>query len=189
VQSRALADFCAGIVNRHALAWPPTEERLAQEFLAHFGSAHFRTYEGMINWCENAGISFLTTAMPHDLRGLNCSHENGQLIVMPISGGSVISREHTFLHELREVIERVFENLKYPLADANAIESRADQFAVNTRIALLLESSNDFFALAGQVRDPLGRFCANGLAALAIAAGVLACASIHQLEARTDLNG
>jgi len=46
--------------------------------------------------------------MPPDLCGFNYWHENSPSIVTPFRGGNPISREHTVLHELREVLERSF---------------------------------------------------------------------------------
>lgn len=45
-RSSSLPEFCAAVVNRHASAWPPAEDQLAREFLAHFGIARFGYFDG-----------------------------------------------------------------------------------------------------------------------------------------------
>jgi hypothetical protein len=183
VQSCALPDFCAAVVNRHASAWPPTEHQLAQEFLAHFGIARFGFYDALVKWCGQVGIDVSAREIPHDLRGSNFRYENAMSIVMPTNGGWFISREHTLLHELRELLEHNFRDLEHPIADEDTRESRAEQFAASVRMATFLEFSKDLFKLAGEVRNPLGRACAYGLVGLVTVASVLGCAGIRQLEA------
>lgn len=187
VQSPALPEFCASVVNRHACAWPPTEDQLARYFLAHFGVARFAHYDGIVNWCGEVGIRFSAERLPQDLRGLNYWHENVFAIVMPINGGCFISREHTLLHELREVLEGILGHSGNPtVSDPDALESRAEQFAACVRIAICLESSRDFVEMARGVRDPLGRLFAYGLAGAAAAVLILAAIGVRQLETRFD---
>ena len=76
---------------------------------------------------------------------------------MPVNGGHFLSREHTVLHEVRELLERIFEDLGHPIANRNTPESRAEQFAATARIALVPEFSKDFFGITGTVRDPTFR--------------------------------
>lgn len=123
---------------------------------------------------------------PHDLRGANFWHEENMSIVMPSNGGCFISREHTLLHELRELLEGIFAHLGHPTSDRVALESRAEQFAASVRMAMFVESSKDFFRMAGEVRHPLRRACAYGLVGLVTAASVVGCAGIRQLEAQFD---
>jgi len=187
VQSPALPEFCAAVVNRHASAWPPTEDQLARYFLAHFGVARFARYDGIVNWCGEVGVRFSTERLPQDLRGLNYWHENVFAIVMPINGGCFISREHTLLHELREVLEGILGHSGNPtVSDRDALESRAEQFAACVRIAICLESSKDFIEIARCVRDPLGRLFAYGLAGVSTAALILGSIGVRQLEARFE---
>src|SRR5688572_29236002 len=111
VQSRALPEFCAAVVNRHGSAWPPTEDQLAQDFLANFGIARLTHFDGLVKWCGEIGVNVSTMELPHDLRGGNFWHEQNMSIVMPANGGCFISREHTLLHEVRELLEHVFGHL------------------------------------------------------------------------------
>lgn len=186
-QSPALPEFCTAVVTRRADAWPPTEDQLARDFLAHFGIARFTHYDWIVNWCGEVGVQFSTDDFPHDLRGLNYWHENAFSIVMPINGGCFISREHTLIHELREVLEGILGHSGNPtVSDRNALESRAEQFAACVRIAVCLELSKDFVKMAGGVRDPLGRLFAYGLAGAATAVLILSSIGVRQLEARFD---
>jgi len=182
----ALPEFCAAVANRHASAWPPTEHQLAQEFLAHFGNARFGFYDGIVKWCGEVGIHVSTRDLPHDMRGGNFWHEQNMSIVLPVNGGCFISREHTLLHELRELLEHNFGHLGYPTADGDAREKRAEEFASCVRIVILLESSKDFCRIASEVRDPLGRACAYGLLGAMTVAVVVVCAGIRQLEAQVE---
>lgn len=185
-QSRALAEFCAAVVNRHDSAWPPTEDQLARDFLAHFGTARLAHYDGLVKWCGEVGINFSTAELPHDVRGFNYWHENTHSIIMPINGGCFISREHTLFHELRELLEHNFRHLGRPTAVGDALESRAEQFAACARTAMFLEWSKDFFQLADDVKNPFGRVCAYGLVGALTVAAVVGCAGIRQLEAQFE---
>jgi len=186
VQSRALLEFCAAVADKYAPVWPPTEDQLARDFLAHFGIARLAHYDGIIKWCGEVGVQFSTEELPHDMRGFNYWHENTFSITMPINGGCLISREHTLFHELRELLEHNFRHTGRPTAVGAALESRAEQFAACVRIAVCLESSKDFVETARGVRDPLGRLFAYGLAAAATGVLILGCMSVRQLEAHFD---
>ena len=185
-RSLALPEFCAAVVNRHAFAWPPTEHQLAQEFLAHYGVTRLGFYDGLLNWCGEVGINVSMMDLPPDLRGANFWHERNVSIVMPPNGGCFISREHTLLHELRELLEWEFEHLGHSSGDLDTRESRAEQFAACVRMAMFVESSKDFFKLASDVRNPLGRVCAFGLVGALTVAAVVSCAGIRQLEAQVE---
>lgn len=184
-KSLALPEFCAAIVNRHASAWPPTENQLAQEFLAHFGIARLGFYDGLVKWCGEVGVDVSTRELPHDLRGANFWHEKNMSIVMPVNGGCLISREHTLFHELRELLEWEFDHLGHS-CDLDTLESRADQFAACVRMAMFVESSKDFFKLASDVQNPIGRACAYGLVGVLTVAVVVGCARVRQLEAQFE---
>ena len=186
VQSRALPDFCAAVVSQHGSAWPPTEDQLARDFLKHFGNARLDSYDAIVGWCGTVGIAVSTRELPHDLRGFNYRHESGMSIVLPIDGGWIISREHTLFHELRELLGGIFAYLGHPIGDRDELESRAEQFAACVRIAIVVESSKDFFQFAGDVKNPVGRVCAYGLVGALTVAAVVACAGIRQLEAQFE---
>jgi hypothetical protein len=185
-QSSALLEFCAAVVHRYASAWPPTENQLAQEFLAHFGTAGLGFYDGLVKWCADVGVHVSTRDLPHDMRGGNFWHEQNMSIVLPVNGGCFISREHTLLHELRELLEHNFGHLGYPIADGDARERRAEEFAACVRMAVFVESSKEFFQLAGDVKNPLGRVCAYGLVGALTVAALVGCAGIRQLEAQFE---
>jgi hypothetical protein len=186
VRSQALPLFCAAVVERHAPAWPPTEDQLSRDFIAHFGIAPHGFYDGLVKWCRTVGIDVATAELPHDLRGFNYWHENTMSIVMPPNGGCLISREHTLLHELRELLEGILRHLGYPTGDGDALETRAEQFAACVRIAICVEFSKDFCQIASDVRNPFGRVCAYALVGALTIASVVGCARIRQLEAQFD---
>ena len=186
IQSRALPEFCAAVVNRHGSAWPPTEDQLARDFLAHFEIAQLAHFDGLVRWCGDVGVRVSMLELPHDLRGGNFWHEQNMSIVMPVNGGCFISREHTLLHEVRELLEKLFSYLGYPTGEGAALEARAEQFAVCVRMAVFLESSKDLFHLAGDVKNPFGRLCAYGLVGALTVAAVVGCAGIRQLEAQFE---
>lgn len=120
------------------------------------------------------------------MRGFNYWYENTLSITMPIGGGCFISREHTLLHEFRELLEHNFTDLGRPTAVGDALEPRAEQFAACVRIAMFLESSKDFFKLAGDVKSPVGRVCAYGVVGALTVAAAVGCAGIRQLEAQFE---
>jgi hypothetical protein len=143
-KSLALPEFCAAVMKRRAFEWPPTEGQLAEDFLAHFGIARLGFYDGLVKWCGEVGVDVSTMELPHDLRGVNFWHEKNMSIVMPVNGGCFISREHTLLHEVRELLEGIFAHLGHPTGGGATLESRAEQFAACVRMAMFLESSKDY---------------------------------------------
>jgi hypothetical protein len=186
VQSQAIPAFCLAVVERHASTWPPSEDQLARDFIAHLGIAQLGSYPGLVKWCARVGIDVSMTELPDDLHRANFWRENNMSIVMPPDGGYLISREHTLLYEIRELLEGEFSHLKHPTDTGDALETRADQFAASVRIATSVELSKTLFQFAKDVRNPLRRACAYGLAGMVTLTLVINCVGVRRLETQVE---
>jgi hypothetical protein len=71
-------------------------------------------------------------------------------------------------------------------AQGDSREVRAEQFAAFVRIAIFIGSSKDFFRLASDIQNPLGRVCAYGVVGALTVAAVVGCASIRHHEAQFE---
>lgn len=66
VQSRALPEFCAAVLNRHGSAWPPTEDQLVRDFIARFEIARLTHHDRLVKWCGDVGVHVSMSELPHD---------------------------------------------------------------------------------------------------------------------------
>ncbi len=137
---QSLVTFCRGAVSKYVPQWPPEESKLADEFIAHFGFAAIATFENQVKLCETLGIKVSEAVLPENLRGHNCCYGNQREIQIHNGKGHVITREHTLLHELREILEHIFHDMGYATAkERSAIEVRAETFASSVRTGTFLE--------------------------------------------------
>ena len=138
-----MADFCQFVVSRHSKQWPVKEDALAKEFLEFFGvqSLLFLTFEAVASLCwERLQIRVSRVSLPKGLKGFNGSYYGRREIVISTDQDLAgIADLHTLLHELREIIERGFEELGHPTADCGDLdlECRAEFFASSVQISFL----------------------------------------------------
>jgi len=134
-----IADFSRNVIARHSEQWPVSEQVLADEFLAFFGPASFLHFEGMVEFCHlRLQIPVSLAPMPKELRGFNGSYGNKREIFVASEPRIPDTKLHTLLHELREVIERQFQELGSPVASDEDLEVRAEAFASSVQISAVI---------------------------------------------------
>jgi hypothetical protein len=157
-QPRSLNLFCSQVVSGHTAHWPPSEQRLAEEFGTFFGLASLRSFEGLVRLCGSLGIEVPTAALPKELRGYHHWYGEKLAILIADGEGSYLWREHTLLHELREMLEHVFRELGRPTTEASMLESRAEEFAVQARLTASWELWSGLFENAEKVESKWRRW-------------------------------
>jgi hypothetical protein len=120
------------VYQKHGSTWPPTEEALAGEFVEYFKLQTLVNLAELQEICDRLGIIFRIEQLPESLRGINYRYQEKREIV--ISDSQLLTKEHTTLHELREVIEYEFRDLRTPVCTTEDKEERADSFAVSVRM-------------------------------------------------------
>jgi hypothetical protein len=131
-----LRGFCATFCNKHTEHWPPDEHELAMEFVAYFGLPPLPKLDDYRALALRLAIEVSVAPLPAGLRGYNSRYKERNLIVIERlegrAGRSGIP-EHTFLHELRELVEYEFRRQQRPTASGQELESRAEWFATAVR--------------------------------------------------------
>jgi hypothetical protein len=128
-KSDPLTTFCKVVISRHNGNWPITEKRLAQEFIEYFDAPHFVFARHISEFGQSLNIKVLYDKLPMDLFGANFTLAAKRLIVICDREDRVVTRSHTFLHELRELLENEFRLLGFPCLDIDTKEDAADEFA------------------------------------------------------------
>lgn len=127
-----LIGFCQTAYQKHSSEWPPTEEILADEFVEYFQLEALFYLEKLNELCNTLGIQLRVTDLPEPLKGHNYRFEDKREIL--ISTRQVLTREHTGLHELRELMEYEFCDLGTPVCTKEDQEERAESFAISVRM-------------------------------------------------------
>jgi len=168
-----LVTFCQGAVSKFASQWPPEESKLADAFIAHFSLPRLATFENQLNLCESLGIRVSEVILPDNLRGHNCCYGNQREIQIHNGKGHLITREHTLLHELREILEHIFHDMGYHTAkERSALEVRAETFAGSVRTDTFMEMWKDILQGAEEIESKWKRWVAFFLLALFGIAGL-----------------
>lgn len=127
-----LIGFCQTVYQKHGSEWPPAEEILADEFVEYFQLEALFHSGRLDDLCNTLGIHLRITDLPEPLKGHNYRFENKREIL--ISTRQVLTREHTGLHELRELMEYEFCDLGTPVCTKEDQEERAESFAILVRL-------------------------------------------------------
>ncbi len=127
-----LIGFCQSVFQKHGSEWPPTEETLAQEFVEYFKFKSLIVLEEIQKLCDNSEIILRITPLPEPLWGYNRRYQGKREIL--ISNSQVLTKEHTALHELRELLEYEFHDLGTPICTNEDREERAETFAISVRM-------------------------------------------------------
>lgn len=171
--TQPLAEFCTELLSRHKEHWPPEEDAIAQEFVEHFPAIRqFSDGEQIIAFAKGLGIDASLCDLPDVLHGFNCSMEGQAVVVLSEQESFPGSREHTFFHELREIMEYRFRELGHPTAKRPELEKRADQFATEVRLARMMKVFGPLFDDARTIERTWKRWLAfAGISALVLGAG------------------
>jgi len=133
--------FCTEFLSRHRNNWPPSEDTLAREFLSAFPVSPFLTRAEVEALCSGLRIEVSFRPLPSDFTGYNCKYGEKKEIVLGEKEAVLGVITHSCFHEIREIIEGVFNDLGHSIALGNELEERAEQFAVAVR----MNSANQTF--------------------------------------------
>ncbi len=125
------------MVSRCATDWPPSEGKLAEEFVSFFQVGPFPNIDGWVQLCGNLDIQVHACTLPRELCGYHCCYEGTRTIWVHEEELFVGTREHSLLHELREILEHIFEDLGQPTVGKESLETLAEQFASCVRVAAM----------------------------------------------------
>jgi len=178
-----LVTFCQGAVSKFASPWPPEESKLADAFIAHFSLPKLATFESQLKLCESLGIGVSEVILPDNLRGHNCCYGNQREIQIHNGKLHFITREHTLLHELREILEYIFRDMGYPTAnERSAREDRAETFASCVEKDIFGDMLKGVFQAAAEIGSKWKRWGAFLLLALLGIAGLFSITMLPAFE-------
>jgi hypothetical protein len=144
---KTLRNFCHSFREKHSAKWPPDEHELAMEFVQYFGLPPLPRMDDFKGLATHLAIEVSEAPLPDGLRGYNNRYEGRDLIVLEKLEGPaqhIGISEHTFLHELRELIEYEFCREGHPTAKGQELEERAESFAKSVRILAPLPFLSDW---------------------------------------------
>jgi hypothetical protein len=180
--SNPLVEFCRECITRYANKWPATESDLAMDFVFKFDVLPLLTTGQIETLCFQLGIKVSFRALAPELAGHNCSYENDNLIELNeqeiVFGGMT----HTLFHEIREIVERYFIDLRYPVMDENERELRADLFAGAVRTYCIHEIMGYLADGIADISSDLIRWGAYALLFAGVFAHGAACVLLPQQE-------
>ena len=183
-----LRRFCETVVANHSPNWPPGEDTLAQEFVSFFQLRGPLTLEDLENVCRTLGVGVSTRDLPQGLRGHNHAYQDKREIVIgtvPEAVAAIGSREHTLLHELRELMEYEFRKMEHPIVTSFPDrETRAERFASFVRTFAAMKGWQPLFEGMGDIKSRWGMFGMFLLAFLLIAGYSFACLALPNWEDR-----
>lgn len=179
--AQRLADFCTEFLSRHKEKWPG-EGTLAREFAERFPIGQLSNTEQIVAFAKELGVDASLDALPERIYGFNCSNGERTLVVLSEQEAFPGSREHTFFHELREIIEYRFREQGQPTASGAELEKRAELFATEVRLAQMMKMLGPLFADANAIEQTWKRWAAiAGIIALILGAGA-ACFLLPYFE-------
>jgi hypothetical protein len=157
-----LVAFCQHVIAKRLPEWPPTEEILAQEFVEYFKFKSLIVLEEIQKLCDNSEIILRITPLPDPLWGYNRRYQGKREIL--ISNSQVLTKEHTALHELRELLEYEFHDLGTPICTNNEDqEERAETFAISVRMCAFAKEVPGIMDSVGSIESKWRRSAACGL--------------------------
>ena len=183
-----LPRLCETVVRNHSGKWPPGEDTLAQEFVSFFQIHGSLKLEDLERLCRTLGVEVSVQDLPKGLRGHNHAYQDKREIVIgtvPEAVAAIGSREHTLLHELRELMEYEFRKMEHPIvASFPDGETRAESFAGFVRTLAVMKGWQPLFEGMGDIKSGWGLFGMFLLAFLLIAGCSFACLALPNWEDR-----
>ena len=167
--SDPVSNFCAHVITTFAAKWPVDENTIASEFVTFFGAQDCNLYPQLVDLCLRLSVEVHLADLPPENSGINVCYRDRRAIFVRKAELSGLTREHTLLHELREIIEYKFRELGRPLARKNDLEERAEAFAVFVRMECASEMWSTVFKSVGNLQVRWQRIGAYIL----VAAGVI----------------
>ena len=182
-ESDRLLSFCQKIAEQRE-NWPPSEEDLATQFIAFFGVSTVTHFGNLSQLCVQLGISVSVRTMPTELRGCNAAYNGTRTIAIAEDERFPGVKEHTLLHELRELLEHTFVGLGLAVAvNQDDLEHRAELFACLVRSDL---SQNLMLVGLKHVEQVERKWLRYGLYAITVLVGVAMVVSCYLLPVFED---
>ena len=151
--------------------------------MSFHGIAAFRHFDNLTELCVQLGISVSVRAMPVELRGHNSLYNGDRAITIAERQWFPGAKEHTLLHELRELLEHTFVHLGFSIAASREdLEDRAEQFACMVRASLAGEMTVGWLEQAEQVERKWLRYGAYLLCVVGGLAVIASCILLPKLE-------
>jgi hypothetical protein len=160
---------------KHSDKWPVDELALAAEFVVYFGVPPMPRLTDFEDLARRLAIDLSVAHLPKGVSGYNCRYkERNSIVLEPLEGSAKHAGipEHTFLHEMRELLEYEFRQHEQATAHGADLESRAEQFASAVRIAAPMPLWTDMGKSALEIKSAW-RYVVVGL--------VIALATFHSL--------
>jgi hypothetical protein len=181
----SLRCFCEAAISENPGAWPPEEGALARRFVSFFQLSPVPRLQELETLCRRLGVQVALAKMPAPLRGHNCCYQDRkEILITDLENVSVAmgSREHTLLHELRELLEYEFVKLGKPTATGAELERRAEAFASQTRAIASIQMWKPILDSTAQIQSTLLRIAAVIGLVLALWFYSFACLTLPRLE-------
>ena len=124
-----LKEFAERIVNQNKINWPVSEALLAKEFCESFDLPPFLSSVNIPQFSEKLNIVLIKEEIADDVFGLNFCFPEKRVIVLCNRKERHFIQGHTFLHEIREMLEHEFRLLGFSSFTKEDKEDRADGFA------------------------------------------------------------
>ncbi len=182
----SLRGFCQHVVATYTGKWPPSEEFIAAEFVTFFKLGPLVAFSGLADLCSSLGINVSVTRLPVTLRGHNFAYQETRRIIIAEKTGKASvfgSREHTLLHELRELIEYEFAKMQSPTAASfKDKEERAEDFAAEVRVLSAYKFFDKTLHTFGNPKWTFGDVCFAVLFGIVMLLYGTACITLPQWE-------
>jgi len=182
-ENNPLLSFCLAVISRHAEKWPPTEEVLAEEFVAWLGVKPFQTRDAMRELCLSKGIELSFVPLPSELHGFNCSFQNKKEIVISVHEMVPFGHVHTLFHEFREMLERVFIEIGHATLSAKeSLEAKAEEFAMFARMETATRELPGYLETVGDIEKNWHRYFGYAFLGVFFVAYLFSCIFLPQFE-------
>jgi hypothetical protein len=177
-----LVAFCNHAISRYKDHWPPEEGKLAHEFFAFLSLKPLITSENLKLFSQSLGVEFSLKPLQEGLYGVNGAYGSRREIVVSNSQGCFWGMEHTFLHELRELLEYIFRDLGSPTCGENKLEERAEGFATEVRMQLVSQMTMELLGDVQKVQTNWKRWLGYAVVSLFGLVLLTSCALHPQME-------
>jgi hypothetical protein len=168
---KTLRNFASSFHQKHSSKWPSDEHELALEFITYFGLPPLPKIEDYKGLASQLAIEVSIAQLPPGLRGYN-SHfqERRQIVLERLEGPAehIGISEHTFLHELRELIEYEFRREGHPSASGTELEERAESFAKTVRTLAPMRFIGDWLGEVLEMQSGWKYLAVGGLIAFSL---------------------
>lgn len=156
--SNQLLTFCTDFLSSNLESWPPNESALAQAFVSQFSVSSFLLQPDVEELSARLGIDISFCELPPDLAGFNSEYGGKKEIILSKIENPLGITTHTFYHEIREFIERIFIALGHPTIPPGDQEKIAEAFAITVRMNSAYKESETLLENALEIRPDLLRW-------------------------------